>query len=101
MRQTNKEDRFSSNKPNRRGERQRESKERSFGLSYQHTTFLSVCLSLLQFPLSTFVCLYVYRRKAVPTNIDQKEDLLYISFFPIVDVTRPSSMQKSLTEIHL
>ena len=42
----------------------------------------------------------LYRRKAIPANIDQKADLLYISFLPIVDVTLPSSMQKSLKEIH-
>lgn len=79
MRQTNRENRFSSNKLYRK-------ERRTVVWFVLSTRFFS--LSFRRFPLSSFVYLYtcIVQREAVPMSVDQKADLLYISFLFVVDI---------------
>lgn len=81
MRQTNKENRFSSNKANRR-----EKNDRSVCLINTHDFSRSRLCDFLFLLLSVYIDVQ-YGRKAVTTNVDQKADLLYIYFLSTVDIT--------------
>lgn len=90
MRQTNKEDRFSCTKPNRR-ERERErsavvwSTLSTYVLpSFFFLSFVVVYIDFLFLLLSVYMCVCVcveYRKKVVPRNIDQKNRSVR-HFFP-------------------
>jgi hypothetical protein len=88
MRQTNKENRFSSNKPNGR---ERRTTVRSILSTHD---FSRSCLCNFLFLLLSVYMHVEYRRKAAPTNVDQKGDLLYISFLLIVDISAAIDAEK-------
>jgi len=88
MRQTNKENRFSSDKPNGRERRT------TVPTILSTHDFSRSCLRNFLFLLLSVYMHVEYRRKGAPTNVDQKADLLYISFLLIVDISAAIDAEK-------
>jgi hypothetical protein len=100
MRQTNKEDRFSSNKPNRR---ERAKNGRSVCLINTRLFFLSLCLPLLIAISSFYFCLSIcvlYTEGKQFQRISTKKQICYTFLSFLLWMLLPLSMQKSIEETH-